>query len=164
MFFQKEVHCFWGKSGFIALLQIFLFLQYLFHEFYYDPWMDIFPIPLYRMIVIDKFDVVKWKRYVRFVSNWLKERATHKPWHRDILQGKISQRNFKCVYLSLFIITKLFLKSESLLLLKLNKLMVPKGKEPAPGDHESSLKIFLAKLFLARCPCATNLLSQILSV
>ena len=32
--------------------------------------------------------------------------------------------------------------------------MVPIGKKPAPGDHESSLKIFLEKLFLARCPCA----------
>ena len=32
--------------------------------------------------------------------------------------------------------------------------MVPIGKKPAPGDHESSLKIFLAKLFLARCPRA----------
>ena len=27
------------------------------------------------------------------------------------------------------------------------------GKKPAPGDHESGLKIFLATLFLARCPC-----------
>ena len=35
-------------------------------------------------------------------------------WHRDILQGK-----FSCVYLSLFIITQLFLKTESLLLFKL---------------------------------------------
>jgi hypothetical protein len=117
------------------------------------------------MIVIDKFYVVKWKRYVRFVSNWLKDRA----YPQTLAQGylarkKFARKIFKCVYLSLFIITKLFLKSESLLLLKLNKLMVPKGKEPAPDDHESSLKIFLAKHFLARCPCATNLLSQILSV
>ena len=51
-------------------------------------------------------------------------------------------------------ITKLFLKSESLLLFKLNKLMVPIGKKPAPGDHKSSLKISLPKLFLVRCPCA----------
>jgi hypothetical protein len=32
--------------------------------------------------------------------------------------------------------------------------MVPIRKKPAPGDHKSSLKIFLVKLFLARCPCA----------
>jgi hypothetical protein len=31
--------------------------------------------------------------------------------------------------------------------------MVAKGKKLAPGDHESSLKISLAKFFLARCPC-----------
>ena len=38
--------------------------------------------------------------------------------------------------------------------LQTSQLMVPIGKKPAPGDHESCLKIFLAKLFLARCPCA----------
>jgi hypothetical protein len=32
--------------------------------------------------------------------------------------------------------------------------MNPIGKKPAASDHESSLKIILAKLFLARCPCA----------
>ena len=32
--------------------------------------------------------------------------------------------------------------------------MVPIEKKPAPDDHESSLKIFLFKLFLPRCPCA----------
>jgi len=32
--------------------------------------------------------------------------------------------------------------------------MVPIGKKPAPLDHESSLKIFLAELFFARYPCA----------
>ena len=32
--------------------------------------------------------------------------------------------------------------------------MVPIVKKPAPGDHKSSLKISLAKLFLARCPYA----------
>ena len=39
--------------------------------------------------------------------------------------------------------------------------MVPIEKKPAPGDHESSLKIFLAKLFLARCPCANSLVPSI---
>ena len=33
-------------------------------------------------------------------------------------------------------------------------MMVPIGKKPGPGSHESSLKISLAKLFLVRCPCA----------
>ena len=32
--------------------------------------------------------------------------------------------------------------------------MVLLGMKPAPGDHESSLKLFLSKLFLARCPSA----------
>ena len=35
-------------------------------------------------------------------------------------EKKIARKIFKCVYLSLIIITKLFLKSESLLLFKLN--------------------------------------------
>jgi hypothetical protein len=30
--------------------------------------------------------------------------------------------------------------------------MVPIGQEPAPGDHESSLKIFLVNLFLQDVP------------
>jgi hypothetical protein len=34
--------------------------------------------------------------------------------------------------------------------------MVLIGKKPTPGDHESSLKIYLAKLVLARCPCAAT--------
>ena len=56
---------------------------------------------------------------------------------KDILQGKNAQeKNFKCVYLSFFIISKLFLKSEF----------------RAPGDDESRLKIFLAKLFLQDVP------------
>ena len=61
--------------------------------------------------------------------------------HRDILQGKkFARKIFKYVYLSFFIITKLFLKSESLQLFRRNYLMVPIEKKPAPGDHESSLK------------------------
>ena len=72
--------------------------------------------------------------------------------YRDILQGNNSRgKIFKSVYLSLFIIKKLFLKSEYLLLFKLNWLMVPIGKKSALSDHESSLKNFLSKLFLARC-------------
>ena len=69
-------------------------------------------------------------------------------------QGNLARKIFKCVYLSFFIITKEILESESLLLFKLNQFIVL-GKKRNPGDHESSLKIFLAKLFLARCPCAS---------
>ena len=64
----------------------------------------------------------------------------------SLARKKFARKFFKYVYLSLFIITKLFFMSESLLLFKLYQLMV----------HESSLKIFLAKLFLARyvpVPC-----------
>ena len=60
---------------------------------------------------------------------------------------KICKENFQMCLLSFFIVTKLFLKSKSLLLFKLNQLMVPIGKNPAPGDHKSSLKSFLVKLF-----------------
>ena len=67
---------------------------------------------------------------------------------------KFVRKIFKCVYISLLIITKLFLKYESLLLFKLNQLMVLIGMKPAHVDHESTFKIFLAKLFLARCTCA----------
>ena len=56
--------------------------------------------------------------------------------NRDILQ-KFARKIFKCIYLSFFIITKLFLQSESLLLF----FRVPIGKKPAPVDHES---IFLS--------------------
>ena len=66
-------------------------------------------------------------------------------------QGYLTRKNeklrkeiFKCIYLSLFINAKLFLKSESLILFKLNQLMVAIGKKLAPGDHESSLKIKFA--------------------
>ena len=34
-------------------------------------------------------------------------------------------------------------------------MMVPMRKKPTHGDYESSLKISIAKLFLARCPCAS---------
>ena len=47
-------------------------------------------------------------------------------------QGYLARIIFKCVQLSLFIITKLFIKFEYLLLFKLNQLMVPIGKKPAP--------------------------------
>ena len=70
--------------------------------------------------------------------------------HRDISQGKNSQGRF-FVNLSLFIITKKILKSESLILLKLNQLMVAIGKKPALGDHESSLKKLICELSLGRC-------------
>ena len=74
--------------------------------------------------------------------------------HRYLASKKLSKKIFKCFYLSLFIITQLFLKSESILPFKPNQLMVLIGKKRAPGNHESSLKIFHAKLFLARCSCA----------
>ena len=47
-----------------------------------------------------------------------------------------------------------FLKSETLILFKLNKFSCNRKEEP--GDHESSLKIFISKLSLARCPCALS--------
>ena len=59
-------------------------------------------------------------------------------------QGKLSI----CLSLS-FHNYKIVFKYESLLLFKLNLSMVPIGKKPTPSDHESSLKIFLA-----RYPCA----------
>ena len=68
----------------------------------------------------------------------------------SLARKKLARKIFKCVYLSFFMITNLFLKSESLLLFKLNKLMVSIGKKLAPGEHESSLKIFLCKMSL--CP------------
>ena len=62
------------------------------------------------------FDVERKKRIVR--EHALISKHNHLVIrHRDILQGK-----FLNVYLSLFIITKLFLKSESLLIFKLNQL------------------------------------------
>ena len=63
---------------------------------------------------------------------------------------------FSNVFITLFIITELFLKSEYLLLFKLNLLMVPIVKKPATVDHKSSLKIILAKHFLSRCPYAPD--------
>ena len=67
-------------------------------------------------------------------------------------QGYLASKNFarnifKCVYLSLFIIRKLFLKSESLLLFKLNQLMVPIGKKPAPSI---TCETFPCKMSLCR--------------
>ena len=71
------------------------------------------------------------------------------------------------VFISLFIIIKLFLNFESFILFKLNKLLVAIGKKPAPGDQEFSLKIFICKLSLARCPrkmflCPLNSFNQTL--
>ena len=47
----------------------------------------------------------------------------------------------------------MFLKSESLILLKLNKMMVAIEKKHAPGDHEFKIAKD-CKLSLATCPCA----------
>ena len=68
---------------------------------------------------------------------------------------KNRKENFQMFLSLIFLITKLFLESESLLLFKLNYLMVPIGNKPAPGDHESIFKIFLAKFLLAGCSCAS---------
>ena len=63
-------------------------------------------------------------------------------------QGYLARKFFKCVHLSLFMIITLFLKSESLILFKLNKLMVEIRNQPAPGDYEISLKNVICKMFL----------------
>ena len=47
-------------------------------------------------------------------------------------QGYLAE-NFLNVFISLFKTIKLFLKSESPILFKLNKLMVAIGKNPGPG-------------------------------
>jgi hypothetical protein len=71
---------------------------------------------------------------------------------RDLARKSVAKKSFKCVYLSLFIIITLFLKSESLLLCKLKKLVVAIGKKPAPVDHESSLKKKIASCPLRDIP------------
>ena len=58
------------------------------------------------------------------------------------------EKLFKCVYLSLFIITKLSLKSESLVFFKLNQLIISIKKKSASNDHKPSLKILIYS-----CPC-----------
>ena len=65
-----------------------------------------------------------------------------------------TQENFWMCLTLFFIITKLFLKAEYLIPIKLNKLIVAIVKKPAPDDHESSLKKIFCKLSLPRCPCA----------
>ena len=60
-----------------------------------------------------------------------------------------------CTFIIIFHCYRIVLKSKSLLLFKLNQLMVTIGKKPAPGDHKSSLKSFLA-----RCLCAKYILLQ----
>ena len=71
--------------------------------------------------------------------------------------GISCKENFQmCLYLS-FHNYKIIFKSQSLLLFKLNFLMVPIRKKTAISDQESRLKIFHARLFLARCPCAIQM-------
>ena len=65
--------------------------------------------------------------------------------HRDISQRRNSEGKFLSGFISLL---SLFFKYESLILFKLNKLMVAIGKKPAPGDHESSLKNLICKISL----------------
>ena len=73
-----------------------------------------------------------------------------------LVRKSFARNFFKFVHQSLFIITKMFLVSESLNLFKLNKLMFAIVMKHFPGDHESSLNIFIYKLSLPRCPCASN--------
>ena len=68
---------------------------------------------------------------------------------RDISQGK-----FLNVLSLSFYSYEIILKSESLILLKLDKLMVAIRKKSTPGDHTSSSKYSICKLSLARCFCA----------
>ena len=68
----------------------------------------------------------------------------------------ILQENFKCVYLSLFIITKLFLESEYLLLFKLNQLMVPIGGKTRPRRPRIQFKNFPCKMSL----CLPNIVRE----
>ena len=70
-----------------------------------------------------------------------------------LAKKKFKRKIFKCVYLSLFIITKIVFQVRISSPLQ-TQLVDGSNRKPTPGDHESSLKIFLAKLFLARCPCA----------
>ena len=62
-----------------------------------------------------------------------------------------ARKMFKCVYLSLFIITKLFLKSETLLLFKLNKLMVAVVKLDATKAFLEALAVDLLGCSRPRC-------------
>ena len=55
---------------------------------------------------------------------------------------KTRKQNFQMCLSLFFLITNLFLKSESLFLFKLNLLVDPIGKKPAPGDHESVIPPF----------------------
>ena len=73
-------------------------------------------------------------------GNWKRKRRNNKKYnpcleimcrHRGISQGKASQGKFLNVFISLF--SKLFLKSKSLILFKLNKFMDAIKKNPPPA-------------------------------
>ena len=70
-----------------------------------------------------------------------------------LARKKFARKIFKFFYQTLFIIKMFFFQVWISTPLQAYKLMVPIAKKPAPGDLESSLKLFFAKLFLARCPC-----------
>ena len=125
------------------------------------------PIPFYATQIINPFlnsliislIMIKerdfsqsWNPYTLYCSSSVKSLLVEVKrvyfWHRDILQGKNLQGKF---YIYLFIITKLFLKSESLLF-KLNQLMIPIGKKPAPSDHESKSNFFLLNFSVQDVP------------
>ena len=75
---------------------------------------------------------------------------------KKMAQGYLVWSFFKCVYRSLFLTTKLFLKFEPLIVFKLNKLMDAKGKNPAPGDYESSSKILFSSCPFKDVPVLKN--------
>ena len=65
----------------------------------------------------------------------------------------LASKFFKCVYLSLFIITKLFLKSESFILFNLKKLMVVIGKKLNPATKKQ-----FDKFEMSLCPSKTTII------
>ena len=69
-------------------------------------------------------------------------------------QGYPERDFFEYVYLSLFIITKLFLKPESLILFKFNKLMVVIGNKPAPRRPRIQIEKIDLQVIPCKCPCA----------
>ena len=76
-------------------------------------------------------------------------------WRERAIEKKFTlsyKRLYKCVYLSFFIIAKLFLKSESLIIFKVNLLIGPIGMKTAPGDHKPNLRNFISSCPLQDVP------------
>ena len=124
---------------------------------------------LWTVILYRKIKVHFNRLFVRWLdvrSKYLLRAITLGQWPCEVIYlwnsfvRKKLVRNFQmCFSLSFYIITKLFLKSQSLLLFKLNLLIVPIGKKPAPGDHQSSLN-FLCETF----PCKMSMCPIFLSI